>query len=369
MTTNHGTYRNPPRYQPVPSPYATPTRPRRRFLPLLTLLAVLAFALFGISYLVSPEPDVRVRPGFAFAAIEGREVVLVPYERHWVRGMFQLLGQDIFQVRLAAADPATGAVLWDTQLSDQLIWEASVLVAGERYAYLTTDSGLVVVALADGSVVARGDGVKGLGSAYLAAPTAYAYDQEGRRVLALNATGDVLAVGLDQTAAVPVDMATAAAWATRLSTEPSTAAPPAVTGTEAALSSTERIALRDLPFGIPGSVLDRVAQDGQRTPVSGLAFYGAKLVVDGGTAVGAATGHVLVEHRRSVNDSGTTLSVVSLESGQVTGSLAVESQVERAAVGPDGTTAIAAREVFAVARGDGKVVRIDVGAADFFGNP
>jgi outer membrane protein assembly factor BamB len=366
MTTENGTYRNPPRYPPVPSPYVTPTRPRRRFVPLMLLLAVLASALFGVSYLVSPEPDVRVQPGFAFAEVDGRDVVLVPYERHWVRGMFQLLGQDMFQVRLAAADPATGEVLWDTQLSDELIWEASVLAAGRRYAYVATDSGLAVVALADGSVVAKGDGVHGLGAAFLAARTAYAYDPAGRRVLAMNATGDVLAIGLDQTAAVPVDAPTAAAWSTRLSAEPSTAARPDATAKEAALGP-ERIVLRDLPFGIPGSVLVRVTPDGLGIPIGGTAFHGAQLVVDGGTAVGA--GHVLVQHRRSVNEAGPTLSAVSLATGQVTSSLAVQSQVERAVVGPHGTAAVAAREVFAVLHGDGRVVRLDIGAADFFGSP
>lgn len=365
-------YQNPPKYLPGPSPVERPSpRPRRRLVPVLVTLALFAAAFFGGSYLVSPEPDVRVGPGLAFAQVGGRTVVLVPYERHGVRGMFQLLAQDMFQVRLAAADPVTGDVLWDTQLSDEMVWEVSVLAAGRRYLYLATSSGLVVVGLADGTVVAEGAGVQGLGSAYLAAPGAYAYDPEGRRVLAMNAGGDVLAVGLDETAAGPVDAPTAAAWAGRLSADPVPGAPPVATAEEAAVrpGSPERIAVRDLPFEIPGRELVRVVTGGRRISVGGTAFHDARLVVDGGTAAGGATGHVLVEHRRSVNATGDALSVVAIANGQVTGSLDLEAPVERAVTGPDGTTAVAAGGVFAVLRGDGSLHRVEIGATDFFGAP
>jgi hypothetical protein len=338
---------------------------------MMLLLSLFALMFFGSTYVLSPEPAIEIQPGFAFAEVEGRDVVLVPYERHGSRGMFQLLTQDMFQVRLAAVDPATGEVLWDTQLSDELIWEASVLAAGQRYAYLATDSGLVGAELADGSVVAEGEDVRGLGSTFVAARSAYAYDPEGRRVLTMNATGDVLAIGLDQTVAARVDAPTAAAWSGRLSAEPSTSAPPKATGAEAVLNpgSQERIMLRQLPFGIPGSELVRLPPDGWPIPVGGTAFDGGRLVIAGGTAAGATTGHVLVEHRRSRNDAGITLSMVSLEAGQVTGSLALESSVEHAVTGPNGTTAVAARQLLAVALGDGRVVRVDVGATDFFGSP
>jgi hypothetical protein len=161
----------------------------------------------------------------------------------------------------------------------------------------------------------------------------------------------VLAIGLDQTAAVPVDAPAATAWATRLSAEGSIVGPPAVSGVAAALGPADRIALRERP---PGSVLVRTTPDGEEIPV-------------GGTAVG--TGHVLVQHRRSVNEPGITLSAVTLATGRVTGSLAVGSRVERAADGPDGTTAVATREVFAVLHTDGRVSRLDIGAADFLGEP
>ncbi|PSL53751.1 hypothetical protein B0I31_108198 [Saccharothrix carnea] len=362
-------YETPPQYPPV-LPYATPSPARRRVLP-LALLPLVLFGLlfFGGSYAASPEPDVEVQAGFAFAEVDGRDVVLAPYSRHGARGMFQLLTQDLFQVRLAATDPATGDVLWDTQLSDQLIWEASVLAAGQRHAYLATDSGLVIVALADGAVVAEGSEVPGLGDAFAAVRTAYAYDPESRHVMAMNAGGEVLAIALDEVMAVPVDPATAAAWSGRLSVQRGPGAPTSATGVEAALNAgTERIALRQAPNGTPGSVLVRVTADGREIPVGHTAFHGARLVVDGVTAVAAATGHVLVEHQRSVNDPGVALSLVSLATGQVTATLAVDARVDRALVGPDGVTALAAGEVLAAARGDGRVVPLGVGLADFFGS-
>ncbi|KOX31025.1 hypothetical protein ADK67_09040 [Saccharothrix sp. NRRL B-16348] len=361
-------YQTPQQYSPV-MPYETPPPPRRRVLPLLLLPPVLlALLIFGGSYAVSPEPDVEMQAGFAFVEIDGRDVVLAPYARHGVRGVFQLMTQDLFQVRLAATDPATGEVLWDTQLSDRLSWEASVLAAGRHHAYLATDSGLVVVALADGSVVVEGAGVPGLGDAFAAARTAYAYDPESRRVMAMNAAGGVVAVRLDEVTATPVDPQTAAAWSDRLSVQRGPGAPTTATGVEAALNGgAERIALRQAPGGVPGSVLVRVTADGRELPVGATTFHGARLVVDGVTAVAAATGHVLVEHQRSADDTGVALSLVSLATGQVTATLTVDSRVERALVGPDGITALTAGEVFAAARGDGRVVPLDVGSADFFG--
>ena len=121
-------YQTPPQYSPV-TPYETGRTVRFRVPLLLPLLPLVLFAalFFGGSYALSPEPEVEMQAGFAFAEVDGRDVVLAPYSRHGVRGMFQMMTQDLFQVRLAATDPASGEVLWDTQLSDGLAWEASVL--------------------------------------------------------------------------------------------------------------------------------------------------------------------------------------------------------------------------------------------------
>jgi hypothetical protein len=326
---------------------------------------------FGGSYAISPEPDVEVLPGFAFVDAGGRDVLLVPYERHGLRGMFQTMTQDLFQVRLAAIDPGTGESLWDMQLSDQLVWEASVLAGGRRNAYLATDSGLAIVAMADGSLVAEGAGVAGLGDTYLAARSAYAYDPDGHRVMAMTAAGDVLAIPLDQAKAAPVDAPTAAAWAGRLSATPAPDGPPEATADEAALPpGTDRVALRDLPFAGLGKELVRVTADGQRIPVGGTAFAGASLVVAGGVAVGADSGHVLVQHQRSVNDTGIALSMVLPDNGQVTDTLAVEHAVIRAVIGSfSATTAVSTGPDLALVHSDGRFTRVGIGSTDFFGSP
>jgi hypothetical protein len=356
-------YQNPPLY--VPGPPVVHATVRRRRSPIVMLLPFLVFGLafFGGSYAIAPEPDIEVLPGFAFV---DTDLLLVPYERHGNRGMFQTMTQDEFQVRLAAVDPATGETRWDTQLSDQLVWKASVLAGGRQYAYVATDSGLAIVAMADGAVVVQGAGVPGLGEAYLAARSAYAYDPDGRRIMAINATGDVQAIPLDQTKAAPVDAQTAAAWSGRLSAEPE--GPPEATAQEALTPGGEMIVLRELPFAGLGKELVRVTADGRPIAVGGTAFQGAGLVVAGGVAVGGASGHVLVQHLRSVNDAGLALSMTLLDNNQVTTTLLVEHAVVHAVLGQDGTAAVATGPDLVLAR-DGRLTRVDVGATNFFGSP
>ncbi|MBN6033650.1 PA2928 family protein [Amycolatopsis sp. 195334CR] len=360
-------YLDPPQYAPAPSLHDTPRRRLTFRIPFLFFTGLFALLFFGGSYLVSPEPDIEVQPGFAFAEVNGRDVVLVPYERHGSQGMFQLMTQDMFQVRLAAADPASGEVLWDTQLSDELVWEASVLTAGQRYAYLATDSGLFILDVADGSIAAQGEEVPGLGTAFVAARAAYAYDPDNQRVLALTTAGTVKAIEVDQTSATAVDAETASAWGERLSAKSTPDRPSGATATEAELNG-EQVVLEDIGIGSLGSVLFRGPENGRKLQVSQTAFPGARLVVTDGTPAGADTGHVLVQHQRSVNDPEYTLSQVSLDTGEVTGSLPVESAVERAVAGPDGTTALAARDELVLARGDGSLLPLDIGETDFFGS-
>lgn len=362
-------YQNPPLYAPGPpvAPRSPAPKPRRSLIVLL-LMPFVFFGLvfFGGSYAIGPDPDVEVQPGFAFV---DAGVLLVPYERHGNRGMFQLMTQDLFQVRLAAVDPATGESLWDTRLSDEIIWEASVLAGGRQYAYLATDSGLAIVSMADGTVVAQGAGVAGLGEAFLATRGAYAYDPDGRRVLAMIAGGEVLAIPLDQAKAVPVDAQTAAAWSGRLSAEPVVEGPPSSTAQEAAVTpGGERVELRELPFAGLGKELVRVTPEGRRITVGGTVFPGAQLVVAGGVAVGGTAGHVLVQHQRSINDTGTALSMTQLENNQVTATLPVEHDVVRAVIGQDGTAAVATGRELVLVRG-AQLTRVDVGATNFFGSP
>jgi hypothetical protein len=283
--------------------------------------------------------------------------------------MFQTIAQDLFQGRFAAVDPATGEVLWDTQFSDRLTWDAAVLTSGRRYTYLTTDAGLAVVSLADGEAVGEGAGVDGLGERFLTSRAAYAYDPAAHRVMALTMSGEVLAIPLDQATATPVDAPTSATWARRLSIEQRPGSPARTTADEALLAGGERVALRDLPFDGLGRELVRVPANGGLVPVGGTAFHDARLVVVGGVAAGGAGGRVLVVHQRSVNDTGRALSLVSLVNGQILGTLGITYDVGQAVTARDGTTVVTTSDVLAVARPNGTITRVDVGATDFFGSP
>ncbi|MBB5958010.1 hypothetical protein FHS29_004618 [Saccharothrix tamanrassetensis] len=365
-------YQTPQAYQAPPvhfpaAPYDTP-RFRRR-LPIMLLLPFVLFAalFFGGSYLISPEPDIEVQPDIGFASVGERDVLLVPYERHGPRGMFQLMFQDMFQVRLAAVDTATGDVLWDSRLSDDLIWEASVLASGERYTYLATDSGLVVLDLADGSTVAEGKGVEGLGDGFVAARWAYRYDPDSRRVMAMSGTGGVLAIALDSATATPADPQTSAVWASALSERERADIPP---GTKPAAGVRDgQVALRERPGGAPGQVLVRTAPGGEQSQVGDLAFHGAGLVVDGTAAAGHSSDHVLVVHSRNVNDKDRSISAVSLATGAVTGSVPIDSHTfSRTATRADGTTAVGVGSTVVLMAPDGRLTARPVGASDFFGN-
>ncbi|KAA2261769.1 hypothetical protein F0L68_15250 [Solihabitans fulvus] len=349
-------------------------RPRRtsvRFRVAWTLFLVpflfIGFMFFGFSYLVSPEPEIRIQPGVGVASVDGRDVALVPYERSGTRGMFQVMVRDLFQMRLAAVDAADGRTLWDVQLSDRLVWESSVLAAGKQYVYLATDSGPVVLNLRDGSVAARNDGITGLGGSFIAKRAAYGYDAQNHRVMAMNADGRVLAIPLDSLVAAPIDRDTAG-WASALA--PDRFLDPAkVTAAAGDLGSGERVELRERSAGVPGSALVRVAADGRATPVGDTVFHHAFVVLDGSSAAGAAAGHVLVTGDRSVNDTHTALRVVSVGSGAVIGSLDVASSPTATIALAGGGTAVATSYEIAVVTADGRVTPLTVGATDFFGNP
>ena len=111
-----------------------------------------------------------------------------------------------------------------------------------------------------------------------------------------------------------------------------------------------------------------VPANGGLVPVGGTAFHDARLVVDG-AAAGGAGGRVLVVHQRSVNDTGRALSLVALVNGQVIGTLHITYDVGQAVTARDGTTVVTTSDVLAVARPNGTITRVAVGATDFFGSP
>jgi hypothetical protein len=358
-------------YRPV-APYESPRRERRSLRPLHLLLVPILFVgfmVFGVSYFISPEPDIKLQPGIGVAVVDGRDVVLAPYQRMGARGVFQVMTKDMTQVRLAATDPATGEVLWDTQLSDELIRQAAVLAVGERYAYVVTESGLTIVDFRNGSVVAKGNGIEGIGEAFVAEPAAYGYDAQNRRVMSLNANGSVLAIPLDTAAATPMDQPTTQTWVGMLSVEGSSASEPSATAAKAGLSQGGQLELRARPGGGPGNVLVYVSSGGRETLVGGTVFHGASLVVDDAGPAGALAGHVLIKHLRSVNDKEPVLSVVSLTTGAVTSSLPAGSSPKRAITLSDGTCVVVLGTALVVMGPDGRVTSLSVGASDFFGEP
>jgi hypothetical protein len=97
----------------------------------------------------------------------------------------------------------------------------------------------------------------------------------------------------------------------------------------------------------------------------GLMFFGGSYAISPEPAVEVLPGLAFAE----VDDTGTALSLVALTNGQVIGSLNLEADVTRAVTGPDGATAVAAREVLAVTRADGRLIRLGIGATNFFGSP
>jgi hypothetical protein len=155
-----------------------------------------------------------------------------------------------------------------------------------------------------------------------------------------------------------------------LSAAPAPDASPEATAQEAALPpGADRVTLRDLPFAGLGQELVRVTADGRRIPAGGTAFAGASLVVSGGVAVGADSGHVLVQHQRAINDTGIALSLVLPDNGQVTDTLTVEHAVIRAVIGAiSTTTAVATGPDLALVHSDGRFARVDIGATNFFGS-
>ncbi|MEU6148667.1 PA2928 family protein [Actinosynnema sp. NPDC047251] len=361
-------YGTPPQYYPA-MPYGMP--PRRSWRgPLIPLIPLALFAclFFGGSYLVASEPDVEAEGGAGFAVVDGREALLVPYTRHGPRGMFQLMFQDMFQVRLAARDTGTGELRWDTQLSDGIVGNADVLAAGARYAYVAMDSGLVVLDLADGAKVAEGAGIEGLGSSYIAAPWAYRFDADNRRVVTMGGDGRVSTIALDTATATPADPATTAAWAGQLS---ESAAREVRTSTrpqaEYAGGQVELVARGD---GGPGHTLVKRAPDGDRTAVGDAVFQQAGLVISGTALAGAGSEQALVVHNRGVNDPARQLSAVSLATGKVTATIPVDRSSFTAVVtSPQGVTAIGVGPVVAVLHPDGRLTAVPFGSADFFGNP
>jgi hypothetical protein len=305
------------------------------------------------------------------------------------------------------------------QLSDGTGWRAAVVAAGERYAYLATDDGFQVRSLDDGSMVAEPGDIAGLAGAQSVSAAAYGYDPAIPAVVALDVNGGIHTIALDTLEAVPADEATAAAWSGRLFAEGTVPALGGVTTTEAQLADGEStVRVQPTAEGALGGTLVVRDPDGADRALNDRVFYDAAIVLDQSnatntttveveldgvdvddlvedfladpegtatglipgldhTAAGAASGHVLIEHRTEPGVEEYALHVIDLETGRVTASLDTASRLGRALTSASGHTAVIAASAddgfwmsdLVLVAPDGSIDRLEFGAMDFFGDP
>jgi len=395
----------------VTSPYdkgqVTNIVPKRsRFGWVRVVMPLLGFALlfFGGSYLVSPEPDIEIEPGFAVGQVDGRDVVFVPYERSGSRGMFQLMVHDMFQTRIAAVDLATGDTVWDTQISGNMVWEGRVLAVGARYVYLATQEGLTILESAGGAIAAEPDQITGLTDGYVAEAGAYGFDVDAQAVVVMDRDGVFHLIELDSLTATPADATITDRWTGRLS---GTGGHWSVSGKTAAYGFNgpqELLSLNPARPGALGSVLTRVSINGETTQIGDGVFYDGQLVIDQtelvdgqlvaepvsrgweghedyyseiqntATAAGASVGFVLIEHVRGAGDSTKILSTVSLESGAVIDSIEMQSSAGRSVGLESGQVILPVPtpdswepQALALIDQHGAITLAEVGAVGFFG--
>ncbi|MFC3496041.1 PA2928 family protein [Glycomyces rhizosphaerae] len=408
---------------PVRSPYGTPDHPltpkRARRSGVLAILGLIVVPSLGIGavaivgeHLSAPDPQITVQSGVGFGAYDGTELALVPYDRVGNGGLIESMQNDMFEVRLAAVELATGDTAWDVKLTDELGWNAAVVAAGEQYAYLNTDDGLQIRSLSDGSVAVEAGEVTGLEGAQAVSGAAYAFDPALGAVVALDVNGGVHVIALDTLEAVPSDADTAATWSGLLFAEGPVPDIGGMTTTEALLADGESsLRIEPTADGALGGSLVLESPDGERA-LGTRVFYEAAIVLDqaavtstfsvdidvdeliedfmedaaaagqdlwtglGETAAGAASGHALIEHKPDPAGEGYALHVISLETGQVTASLNTGDHLGRALTGANGYTAVIAapegdtwHSDLVLVAPDGSIDRVEIGATDLFGDP
>ncbi|RMI27588.1 PA2928 family protein [Streptomyces triticirhizae] len=318
----------------ISSPYGTPDHPRwpearrRRglgaFVFLGVPLGITAVVLGGI-VAQHQEPTITLQPGMGLAVTPARQLALVPYERSGEAGLLGAFTGDPWQTRLAAVDLNSGERAWDVRLSGELLWEATVLAAGDTHAYLTTDDGLMVVALADGSVAVRPDEVPGLGRDHIASPAAYGYDSVRDAVVTMDVQGDYHTIPVGELAASPADRETAAAWAGRLREGPLTHDEAAATAETASAGEAGSLALRPTEGGAPSATLVLTDPEGRERELGGGPLREPEILLAGGTRVATAE-PVLVEVDTSLTVEEFSLEIEELLAGGLPDEVAARLQ-------------------------------------------
>lgn len=407
----------PARSRPVRSPYGTPEHPlypRRRptrgsgmfTVTLLLALGIGAASIIG-EHLTAPEPDVVLGTGIAFSA-DG--LVLVPYDRNGPGGLAEATA-GMFAARLAAVDLASGETQWDVRLADELAWDAAVVAAGVEYAYVATEEGLQIRDLDDGSLVTAGGAVPGLESAG-PGTAAYGFEPAAGAVVALDVDGGLHTIDLDGLEAAPAGEAVTEAWTGRLSAEGTLPEIGGMTSTEASVGEDRTLRVEPTAEDSLGGVLviegHGIEGRGGRRVLGTRAYYGAGIVLDhaaaavpgeidvdglvqeiledpaaavdlalpDNAAAGATTGHALVEHRPDPGAEGFALTVIDLETGRATASVATADHLGRSLTGPGGHTVVLTTAAdgawlseLVIVAPDGSIDRVDFGDLDLLGRP
>ncbi|GAA1119671.1 hypothetical protein GCM10009605_60000 [Nocardiopsis composta] len=225
------------------------------FVCVIPLSVAAAFYLLLGTLIYSTAPE-RTRPSAEIAAtgLDGREVAIVPYLRSGMSSPLELARfvRTDNVVGVAAVDLATGEHVWDRSLWKEFrAVDTGVLAAGGGYAYLSTDLGLRILETGTGETVAQQDGIDGLGADYIAARAAYAFDPDAGdgdgAIVALSASGEILAIPVGSASAVPADPTTTERWRDVLNTEETTPEDAFSTGAETSGTA-------ELPDGTPLSL-------------------------------------------------------------------------------------------------------------------
>ncbi|MGO1055164.1 PA2928 family protein [Crossiella sp. CA198] len=378
----------------APGPYEVQRGLRRRKrnggIFVLVLFSFIGFMVFGMSYFASPYVSAAPQKGVGFATVAEKEIALVPYRRSGSRGLFQMITQDTFQVRLFAVELDTGRRLWDTQLSSMPSWQAKVITAGARNAYVATDGGLVILDLASGEILARDGDIQGLPNP-VTSSAAYGYDAASTSIVTMSADGGLRTIPLDTVVAAPAPPELARAWRGKLSPQrPGSDSTGGASSSHGVLAGREKVEL--IPReDVPGLSLVRRTGNSGGTPIGETVFHKGSLPltpppgeIEGkgfpdnitSPAAGTPAGLVVVHHLRDLNSGNYAVSVVSVQTGQIVATHPIGPSSIRALTSPgkrtllfaDGADSVLGDGVATVGL-DGHINWFYLGSIDFFGNP
>jgi len=358
-------------------------RIRRRFLLLMFAPVILGgLIVLAIQLMLPSVRDIEIVPSSAVIGMDGQDVAVLVYHDDSRPGLFEAT----FQMRVAAIRLSDGEQLWDQRLNEDLIGDAVVLAGDDSSVYVGSDHGLVILDAATGAVRAEGDAVPGIGADAVLSASAYGYDPEADVVVALTGSGALVQIPVGDTAAVPAEPAVAGRWRNALGSGPfldetmltqqvDLAATP--DGTRFQIVPVAESVQRDalvITSTDPARIIRTELVDASLLPVVGLeprlgvlletgqflpgdfgdidaddieallqrAFGATPSPDDTVVPAGAGQGMVLVQHRESVNADRVLLSSLDIATGQLIGSVEMQTDAVRALTGPSGTTAVIA---------------------------